>query len=186
MKKLIYQFKKHNAIYFRITKVAGTSFLVAFRQQDDVEETEKFNTNRFKFVFVRNPFDRIVSAYKHVIQKGAWKNIDDNPELYAQMEFGEFIDVISKQEIRNMNLHFRPQWTFIPVKPDYVGRFEHINKDFVEIMQKIGLNSSIQLPHKNFTRKTNYQDFYDEKSRKAVVKIYRKDFDMFKYNKKFK
>lgn len=181
IKHLIFSFENHNAIYFRVPKVASTSLLIGFRKLDKVEKCEEYDKSFFKFAFVRNPFDRLASCFRHIIQKGAMQNIQNNPELNKNMSFESFIDAVSKIKIENMDIHFRPQYTFIPEKPDYLGKFENIQKDFKIICERIGMHA--ELLHENKTNKTIFRDYYNQRIIDKVVKIYKKDFEQFGYKK---
>ena len=180
---LIFSFEKYKAIYFRVPKVASTSLLITFRQIDNVEKCEEYDKSYFKFAFVRNPFDRLASCFRHVIQKGAMQNIQNHPDLYREMSFDEFIDVIVDINVKKMDIHFRPQYTFIPEKPNYIGKFENLDEDFAEVLQKIGIKSQIRLLKKNSTDKTIFKDYYTKESIEKVFKIYKKDFELFGYER---
>lgn len=179
---LIFSFEKYKAIYFRVPKVASTSLLITFRQIDNIEKIGlDYDKSLFKFAFVRNPFDRLISCFKHVIQKGALERINDDPKFYREMPFNEFVQQINQQTTQQMDIHVRPQYTYIPEKPDFLGRFESLEEDFKKLCEK--LNVRLDLPHKNFTHKTNYKDYYDDKTLELVQKIYEKDFNIFGYSK---
>lgn len=183
IKHLIFYFEKHKAIYFRVPKVASTSLLIGLRKIDNIEKIEYADVNKdaFKFAFVRNPFDRLASCYRHVIQKGSMTNIQEDPELYREMSFKEFVDVISEREIKDMDIHFRPQYTFIPETPDFLGKFENLEEDYKIVCEKIGIKAP-ELLHENKTQKTKYSDYYDDEIRKKVAEIYKKDFELFGYD----
>ena len=70
------------------------------------EKTETYDSNLFKFTFVRNPFDRLASCFRHIIKKDVFK---EDPELDREMSFKQFVDIISKRKINEMDIHFRPQ-----------------------------------------------------------------------------
>jgi len=180
IKTMIFSFEKYKAIYFRVPKVASTSILMSFRKIDNVEKCDKYDKSYFKFAFVRDPFDRLASCFRHVIQKGAMQNIQGHPSLHRNMSFDNFVDVISKMKIEEMDIHFRPQYTFIPETPDFLGKFENIQNDYNIICKKLGINYS-ELLHENKTDKTRFNDYYTPEIIKKVVKIYKKDFELFGY-----
>jgi len=181
---LIYSFEKYNAVYFRVPKAASTSLLITFRQIDNVEKLDTdYDKSFFKFAFVRNPFDRLASCFRHVIQQGSMQNIQGHPQLNRNMPFEQFVDVVSKISVEKMDIHFRPQYTFIPEEPGFVGRFESLQEDYLEVSKGIGIKNPPQLLHKNPTSKTIFKDYYSEKIRKKVVKLYKKDFELFNYSK---
>jgi len=182
IKTLIFYFKKHKAIYFRVPKVASTSLLISFRQIDDVVQIEDYDGSFFKFAFVRNPFDRLASCFRHVIQRGALQNIQEDPKLHRNMSFEQFVDVISKIPEADMDIHFRPQYTFIPEKPDFLGKFENIREDFARVCEKIGIKG-LELRHENKTDKTRFKDYYTPEVVGKVVELYEQDFNLFGYEK---
>jgi hypothetical protein len=182
IKKMIFSFEKHNATYFRVPKVASTSILISFRKNHEFNKVEEYNKNSFKFTFVRNPFDRLASCFRHVIQKGSLQNIQNHPELHKNMSFERFVEVVSNTKIENMDIHFRPQYTFLPETPDFIGKFENIQKDFKLICDKIKIKN-VELRHENKTDKVDFEKYYNVSTAKKVLKLYEKDFDMFGYEK---
>ena len=183
IKTLIYSFEKYKAIYFRVPKAASTSLLITFRQIDDVEKCEEYDKSYFKFAFVRNPFDRLASCFRHVIQQGSLQNIQEHPDLHRDMTFERFVDVIVDISVDKMDIHFRPQYTFIPEKPDFLGRFESLEEDYVKVCEKIGISGPPQILHKNPTEKTIFKDYYTKESIEKVFRIYKKDFELFGYER---
>lgn len=181
---LIFTFKSQKVVYFRVPKAASTSILMAFRRIDSVErrENDEYNKSAFKFAFVRNPFDRLASCFRHVIQKGTPETLDSCPGMHRNMSFGEFVDAVRKIKVPKMDMHFRPQYTFIPEKPDFLGKFENINEDFLELCEKIGVRAPPELTRQNITDKTRY-DIYAKESIEKVLEIYKKDFEIFGYLK---
>lgn len=181
---LIFSFEKYKAIYFRVPKAASTSLLITFRQIDNVEKIGiDYDKSLFKFAFVRNPFDRLASCFRHVIQKGAMQNIQEHPDLHREMSFDEFIDVIVDIDVKKMDIHFRPQYTFIPGNLGFLGKFETLEEDYLEVCKRIGIKSPPQILHKNKTDKTIYKDYYTKESIEKVSKLYEKDFKLFGYER---
>ena len=183
IKTLIYSFEKFKAVYFRVPKAASTSLLISFRKFDNVEKCEEYDESHFKFAFVRNPFDRLASCFRHVIQKGAMQNIQNHPDLHRNMSFSEFVDVIVDIDVDKMDIHFRPQYTFIPEKPDFLGSFESLQKDYEKVCDKIGIKDKENLLHKNKTDKTIFKDYYTKESIEKVLKKYKRDFKLFGYER---
>ena len=180
IKHLIFSFDKHNATYFRVPKVASTSILMTLRKHDEVEKVETYDKSIFKFAFVRNPFDRLASCFRHVIKKGSFQKIQGDDRLSREMSFESFVDVIENTEIQNMDIHFRPQHTFFPEAPDYIGRFEDLSQDFAEVCHKIGIKGA-ELRHENKTDKIDFKKYYNKQTANKVFKIYQKDFELFNY-----
>lgn len=64
---------------------------------------------------------------------------------------------------------------------DFVGRFENLEHDFAEILNRIGLQA--QLPRINASRHKAYPLYFDEQSANMVYKLWQPDFDAFGYSK---
>ena len=187
IKNLVFSFQKHNVLYFRVPKVASTSLLITFRKVDEVRKVEDYENyptyeSYFKFAFVRNPFDRLVSCFKHVIQKGSLQGIQGHPQLHRYMTFEQFVDVILKIKVPKMDIHFRPQHAFIPETPDFLGKFENLQEDYPKVCKLIGIKNPAELMHTNSTDNKNFKDIYTPDIVRKVAKIYRKDFEQFGYS----
>lgn len=151
----------------------------------------------FSFSFVRNPFDRAVSAFTYALRRkefeGNENNVDPN---FKFLDFKEFCKKYLKDKmfcdpVTRYNVHFLPQNRFIydPIDSatkgepfvDFVGKLENINEDFQSICKKIKL-PNLKLPHaRSQERKKPYQSFYDEESIDIVKTIYKKDLELFGY-----
>lgn len=152
--------------------------------------TKVFNPNEistyFKFTFVRNPWDRLVSAY-FFLKKGGFNNKDKewfDKELSQYSTFEEFIiKWLSKENIEKWH-HFRPQCSYIcdymgEIKVDYIGYLENINNDFEFIKNKLGLK--VDLPNNNKSEHASYKKYYTLETQKIVSEIYDQDIKMFGY-----
>lgn len=188
MQRLVFSFRSRNVVYFRVPKAASTSVLMAFRKIDKVEKINDWDKyhksykSHLKFTFVRNPFDRLASCFRHVIRKGTPETLDSCPGMHRNMSFEEFVDKIAYIRLEDMDIHFRPQYTFIPEKPDFLGKFENINEDFLELCEKIGVRPP-ELTRENTTDKTRFKDYYNDTVISKVINIYKKDFELFGYSK---
>ena len=89
-------YREQNWLFIHIPKTAGTSISQALFGSDfghcTVDHYEIFSPKRFhnyfKFAFVRNPWDRFLSAYKF-LNKGGMYSVDKN---WADIHFSEFND----------------------------------------------------------------------------------------------
>jgi len=131
----------------------------------EVISNEKYN-NYFKFSFVRNPYERCVSAWKYNIIKG-----HTSPEKNLL----QFVRNLGP----NVNSKYLNQYDFVN-GCDYIGRFENLQKDFNIICDTIGIPKQ-QLPHVNKTKHKCYTEYYDDEIRELVTEKYAKDIEYFGY-----
>jgi hypothetical protein len=141
----------------------------------------------FKFTFVRNPFDRLVSAY-FFLRAGGINQADDNffkTELTRYNSFDHFATSwVSKKNVFKY-IHFVPQVAFIKndinsIRLNYIGRFESIDADFRAIAEKVRPNS--QLAKLNRSKRGEYQQYYSAEARKNVENVYKQDLENFGYD----
>lgn len=124
----------------------------------------------FKCMFVRNPWDRVVSSYLHQTQV----------KKVGEMSLEEFINIH-----RGSN-NLLPQVEFGKnsdgkLEMDYIGRFENLKHDYHQICKKIGIKP-IALIHKNkSTNRKPYQAYYNEKTKAMVAEIFAEDIETFGY-----
>ena len=147
----------------------------------------------FKFAFVRNPWDRLVSCYmSKVVLEGPGMVLGkyENATLHRNMTFAEFAEAVCLISEEEANPHFRSQHTFLcadgpgkGILADFVGRFENLEKDFACVTRRIGVG--VRLPHAASTggvrNSRSYCDFYDERLARMVGERYREDAEIFGY-----
>jgi hypothetical protein len=193
-------FKNHSALFIHIPKAAGISFhqgiykreslghvsIVAFIQQYGEKKIEDI----FKFTIVRNPYDRLASAYNYLKQGGRNKNNDREYQKFI-IKFENFEDFVLNGFDTDEYLtieHLLPQvyWLYDDnglVQMDYIGFFESIDKDFKIIASKIGKDATAHLlPQENKTLKKEEISF-SPTMRSVVNRIYSEDFARFGYEK---
>jgi chondroitin 4-sulfotransferase 11 len=149
--------------------------------------------DHFKFAFVRNPWDRLVSCYFEKIDDGS-RYQDLNPpgeedRFYPRMPFAEFVEAVHATPDERANHHFRSQHTTVcdsggQVMADFVGRFENLREDFALVAERIGA-PELELPHrlKSRTRgERQYRDLYDERLKRLLYERYEKDVETFGYS----
>jgi hypothetical protein len=140
----------------------------------------------YKFTIVRNPWDRLVSAY-HFLKGGGLTMAD---KTWADTELGIYadFDMFVRRWVNSRNIwkwhHFRPQYHYVTdrygkVAMDFVGRFENLNEDFDLISRRIGLDRN--LPARNRSNHDCYTGYYSDATRKIVEEVYGRDIALFQY-----
>lgn len=189
-------FDEHQCIFVHITKTAGTSIATSLfgylpYHYTAIDYRVIFGRNTFnqyfKFAFVRNPWDRLYSAYRY-LKSGGWNNDD---KLWAEKNinmydsFNSFVKHWLSPENIKLHRHFWPQSRFIcdshnRLLVDYLAYFETINDDYDVIRKKLGTGQNIG--HHNANPGDSYRDVYNEETRNIVAKVYSTDIKLFGYD----
>lgn len=156
----------------------------------------------FKFAFVRNPWDRIVSEYKYRRHTHRFS--------FKKFLFQNF----PKPYWSDHYCHVIPQYDFLhdddgTLLVDFVGRFENLQADFDYVCSKLNMpkttlprvNESSSIfnrrgsnfievlrsikSHANRNRRRNtfphYTDYYDAESIEFIATLYKNDIEAFGY-----
>ena len=194
---LLNSFNNKKIIFIHIPKTAGISLVksifgdVTLEGHRSVSFYKQVFRSRysdfFTFTIVRNPWDRLYSAYKF-LEKGGMNIHDKNAfetHLSIYRDFEDFVLNGLNEKIIWEIMHLIPQHEFVCDKNgkiivDHIGRFENLNKS-IEKINDI-LKSDFKLEHHNKTDKKDYKDIYTTKMIQKVHQIYQKDIDIFEYN----
>ncbi|MCA1338173.1 sulfotransferase family 2 domain-containing protein [Pseudooceanicola marinus] len=196
---------RSRAIFIHIPKASGSSVktelygqpkyghraLLEFDVYDPVQ-TRDF----FKFTFVRNPWDRFLSAFSYLHQgKGTSRPDEAFADLYLRdlKDFTAFVDKMSedgKYRRKVMSyVHFVPQadWICLPgeARPamDFIGRTEHFADDMARVREALGLPAqTADISHVRASRHLPYSEAYTPDARDFVATLYRRDIDMLGYD----
>jgi len=133
----------------------------------------------FKFTFVRNPWDRLLSCYKNKVE----------PRRYCGfrqcwgMSFTQFVEYLAEKELTKLDHHVHPQVRSLPsgVELDFIGRLENFDHDIYLLRERLGVNSSRAVPRRNATRHAHYRAYYTDRTKKIVAKLYKEDIERFGY-----
>ena len=186
----------HRCVFIHIPKAAGTSLTKALfaapSRHLHYSEYERSNPRKFqqyfKFAFVRNPYERLYSAYSFLKEGG----LNDLDRAWAFQHLGSFTDFesfvhgwVTPDNILSW-VHFKPQHFWIcdaslDLKVDFIGRFEKMGADVAVVQDKLGLPVA-PLPKINVTNQPSLiGDPYTKAMRAIVGEIYKTDFDLFGY-----
>ena len=201
---------KYKCIFVHIPKTAGTSVEFALGMHGDIKNVginpvqakknrESFfggglqhapaknlmqkikNYNQyFSFSFVRNPWDRFVSAaaFRGSLRKAR----------RSALEISIFRKNFKSLLLNNKkNKHFFTQSFYLYDREEllvnFVGKFENLEADFGIVSQALNL-SNICLEKRMSTppRRVPYQEFYTSEMRDAVGEKYSQDIKNFNYS----
>ncbi|MEY8216329.1 MAG: sulfotransferase family 2 domain-containing protein [Colwellia sp.] len=195
-KRLVFSNKDFECVFVHIPKTAGTSLQKTlfnfahtghFRWDEYRAMNRKKFDNYYKFAFVRNPWDRVVSAYFY-LNNGGGNEIDkkwSESVLAKYASFDEFVlNWLTLDNVKTWN-HFVPQAEFIfddkdHMRVDFCGRFENINEDFLVVSNKLG--SERKLKDLNKSSRGNYAQYYTAETKAVVAKVYERDIRLLGYS----
>lgn len=192
-------------IYIPLSKVANTSILTAIAlatghppldelngrmlvdlDWDRISYNDLLESDLFKFAFVRNPWDRLVSCYHDKIFR--WRSsqsISPHFGVPTDWNFEQFVSwVVSLSdgdEFYN-DPHFIPQHLVLcragRVVVDFVGRFERLADDWRSVSLRFGLG---KLPFKNARPHQHYSHYFSGRLKVLTDQFYEDDIRLFDY-----
>lgn len=171
---------RHKFIFIHIPRTAGTSIELAFDGRDwwkhkpnekhmSASQARKFYGEKiwqsyFKFSFVRNPWDRVISLWK-------------SNYYYKTDNLFKFL------------LHYKPEKheysspkysDILDEDINFVGRFENLKKDFREVCDIIGIQDA-ELPHAEQRTRNHYSSYYNNITANIVKYIFLEDIREYNY-----
>ena len=194
----VFLIRKPKCVFIHIPKTGGASIRHGFfdgnvegpKQGFIPDEWQKL----YKFAFVRNPYDRVVSAWK-MFAGGMENSVWSQPQDEAGVNFKRFLEIAMDESVpysgnrettaEKIRHHAIPQTHEFNClrNADFVGKFENLQHDFAKICQTIGVPFS-GMPHWNRSyRNSNFADYYDAETKAIVDNFCARDFDELGYDK---
>ena len=189
---------KDKLIFIHIPKNAGISIEEALFNKKighksilQFESHDKKKCNKyFKFTVVRNPYDRLVSAF-YFLKKGGRNPVDKawaENNLKGIEGFNEFVFKLTNKKFAKKILnhqHFRPQYKYLVnskgnINIDFIMKFETLSSDFEQLIQQLNFRN-IKLSHKNKSNRKSWEEYYEDGMELIVYNLYKRDFESF-YN----
>jgi hypothetical protein len=141
---------------------------------------KEFFENSFKFCFVRNPWDRLVSLFFY---RKLNKEYKDFQEFCLDFQDRK-IEPIGLYNSR-LNSQFNDQISWLMdgrgrLLVDFIGRFERLEEDFSKICRILRVRNS--LPHRNRSNHSGYRKYYNKTSAEIIRKKYIRDVEFFGYD----
>ena len=209
-------FERLPLMYARVPKVANSSVKAALTRLLEQPPEEGFRTTadvfwqkgthgetsmigavdaiqrrstHFSFSFVRNPFDRLVSAYNNkLIENDSLSTAMQRMGLERHMPFRRFLEVVAVTADVDLDVHLLPQTSMLCVEgvpvPGFIGLMEAMADHWQLLrrrMRQAGLPALGKLPIKNMRRGgdsdlTNH--FNDDSLIELALGRYRQDVQM--------
>lgn len=185
-------------VFVHIPKAAGMSVTLTLFQKEVGHNTalyyqqtigKKAYEDIYSFAIVRNPYDRLMSAYFFLKKGGMEKYCNDQKmSEYINSHYPTFEKFILEglKDKRILNYyHFIPQHIFLNDHTDkrivkHIGKLEDLDSFFQKICKDLGVKLS--LPHNNKTEyNKNKQELFTEEMKIQIQTVYAKDFKELNY-----
>jgi hypothetical protein len=147
----------------------------------------------FKFSFVRNPWDRLVSWWSMIDNARDYVDQAQPPNAFfgyvlkRTKNFEDFLlrcndEIVDSDGRKNI---FRNQIDYLidekgAIIVDFIGRFEHLQEDFDVISHHLG-RAPVELPRTNTSQHATYTEYYSPATAEMVAKRYAQDIKQFGY-----
>lgn len=192
---------EHKVLFIHIPKTGGTTIEQLFNikwtednllstsyqgdvapQHFNVAQLQKARPNKwvqyYKFTFVRNPWDRLVSTY-HWFNRGC-----TTFELFVKYVYSMLKehkdDILKVPNYRSMGFdHLVPQHEFVTEGVN-VFRFEEFAQGVSSLMAKFDLPIE-RYSHANSTKHAHYSTYYSAETQQMVAELYARDIEQFGY-----
>jgi hypothetical protein len=219
---------RHRLIYVCIPKCASTTIKVALsalsgripasfeevhqRRHSGLKSPQQAGLSTFhrlaqdpatlRFAFVRNPYDRLVSAWADKYRNkpllpgdsfidkylGCRKSID--PALPsgagAMLSFADFVRFAAATADRRLDAHWQLQHDILAmpgIALDFIGKVESFDQDFARVMAHAGVHPSwLGERHRlNQSAHRPWPEYYSSELADCVYRTYERDFDRLRY-----
>lgn len=148
-------------------------------EKRNLEKESKFETEKTS----RDGSLRQLPDYVKEVFLGRYPGVD-----FSTMSFSEFVcfvaDVFSQN--KRIDEHFMPQYRYVFARrPDFVLHFEQLKKGLYDMFDQLGLPRTIleeTISNRyNFSDRKPYMEYYDDKTKKIVARVYARDIELFGY-----
>lgn len=133
-----------------------------------------------KFCFIRNPYSRALSGWKHVntilnLNTEFHKYISKNKYLVSDIEYGH-VFMSQKTQIQDVDGS---------CGVNIIGKFENLEEDFRYILNEIGFDNIVHIPIKvNVSNDCGIDTIVlEKKTIQLLNELFKDDFDLFHYKK---
>ncbi|MBA4148289.1 MAG: sulfotransferase family 2 domain-containing protein [Verrucomicrobia bacterium] len=191
----VIRFQSPECVMVRIPKTGSTSVVKGlFGGMENADETrfgefpEEWR-HLYSFAFVRNPFDRLVSAF--VMFQTYAVATDAEKDFQTGLTLDRIMDVIEAPDIAIIGNGFFPKLKLhsIPITHPYfcmrqvkeIFRFEEFDAAYLKLAKTLGLACE-QVPHFRKSDRDSFQKYFSDKERQRAEAIYSGDLQEFNYS----
>ncbi|MCI0490622.1 MAG: sulfotransferase family protein [Blastocatellia bacterium] len=135
--------------------------------------------SRFKFGFVRNTFDMLVSWFFYQKQDRTQREYDRFDSFESWVKSGcpeHWTSRGGPSPFLQCEFFMEDDSVIV----DFIGRYENLNEDFDHVCRRVGVRPP-PLPELNKSNHNNYRAYYDEEMIGIVSALFARDLEMFDY-----
>jgi len=130
----------------------------------------------FKFAFVRNPWERLVSEYEFLLNR---PHHGRHQRVKNMAGFDEFIQMqIPRTDAHQLNMLCDRKDQPIA---DFIGKMENLKQDWETVCERINIPYQA-LPLKKVIERRPYQSYYNPDTIKLVADNWAREIDYFDYS----
>jgi hypothetical protein len=156
-----------------------------------------------RFSFVRNPYDRVVSAWADKFQNKPlvtgdpfvekylkWRKAMNYPRLDdadQTLSFVDFVHFASATSDRRIDPHWQLQDDILNIpgiRFDFIGKVESFSLDFIRVCEHVGADPAMAAAangHFNKSQRQVWRDYYTSALADQIYRAYERDFDRLLY-----
>lgn len=129
----------------------------------------------YKFSFIRNPYDRIISGWNHMNKQIPFKEYVKMKNFVSDMEF---IHVFMNQSKHIMNEHGQ-------IITNFIGHFETLEEDLDKVLNHLKVFYRIHNPYQivNSHKHLHFSKYYDQETLNIVNTLIADDLKHFDYKR---
>ena len=139
-------------------------------------------TDFFKFGFVRNPWDRMSSFYRYLVEKRPKEEVD------TVSNFSDFLlqshdRVAWIEQLYGMKSQLdyfsRPDGT---IQADFLGHYEYLHEDFSAVTRQLGCNATLGHDNRSTNNRSDYRDQFDARLVEIVADRFAEEIELLGYS----
>ena len=188
--------EKYNILFIHIPKNAGTSLInglgLSPHGHYSWRNHPRFNFGYHKFAIVRNPWDRVVSAYEFAKMNESYWHSKDNQtkhpdyDLCHSLTFKECVKLLLDNPDKFKHQGWGSQHFYImdgnKIMVDSILKIENLDKELEKMFIELNIDEIPNLPKFNTSnRKLNYKKYYDKETKQMIAEKYKEDINFFNY-----